>query len=133
MQIMTIHVALYAGVFEGMEAHWERLLEWAALCFCIPVMSYSALPFLINATMGLKRGVNMDLPIALAICLAFVASVHATLTGTGEPYYDSVAMFTFLMLGARYLEQRMRDRLDTQDDLPGAAASGSPHSARRPS
>ena len=44
-------------------------------------------------------------------------SFHATLSGAGDVYYDSVVMFTFLLLLARYIEQRLRRRLALEDDL----------------
>jgi Cu2+-exporting ATPase len=53
----------------------------------------------------------MDLPIALAIALAFGRErLWFTVTGGGAVYYDSVAMFTFFVLLGRYLEMRARHR-----------------------
>ena len=46
----------------------------------------------------------MDVPVAFAIAVAFAASVWATISGAGEVYYDSIAMFVFLLLTARYLQ-----------------------------
>lgn len=51
----------------------------------------------------------MDVPVALGIGVAFAASVWATLSGSGEVYFDSVAMFVFL-LGGRFLEMTARQR-----------------------
>ncbi len=120
MQVMMVQIALYAGAFQGMEPVYARLLEYTALAFCIPVVSYAAMPFFVSAAASLRRGLNMDAPIALAIMVAFSASLWATLTGDGEVYYDSVVMFTFLMLGARYLEQRLKLRLQIEDSLVAA-------------
>lgn len=54
---------------------------------------------------GLRRGrAGMDAPVALGIVAAFVPSVHATWTGRGEVYFDSVTMFVAFLLTARYLE-----------------------------
>jgi Cu2+-exporting ATPase len=52
----------------------------------------------------------MDVPVALAVIAAFIASAWATWTGQGEVYFDSVTMFVFLLLGARYLELRARQK-----------------------
>ena len=52
----------------------------------------------------------MDVPVALAISIAFVASAWATATDTGEVYYDSVVMFIFFLLSARYFELTARKR-----------------------
>ena len=117
MQVMMVQIALYAGAFQGMADHYARILEFTALLFCIPVVSYSAMPFFVSAAGSVRHGLSMDVPIALAITIAFSASLYATLTGVGEVYYDSVVMFTFLLLGARYLEQRLRTRLIVEDAL----------------
>ncbi len=108
MQVMMAAIALYAGALDSMGEAYRRLLEFTSLLFCIPVVAYCAMPFFSGALRALRTGVNMDVPIALAIAIAFSASLFATLTGEGEVYYDSVVMFTFLLLGARYVESRLR-------------------------
>ena len=120
MQVMMVQIALYAGAFQGIEDSMRRLLEYTALLFCIPVVVYSAVPFFRSALTSMRHGLNMDAPIALAVCIAFSISLVNTLRGSGEVYYDSVVMFTFLMLGARYLEQRLRHRLGVEDSLQAA-------------
>ncbi|MCR9278368.1 MAG: cation-translocating P-type ATPase [Pseudomonadaceae bacterium] len=122
MQVMMVSVALYAGGFYGMEEHFRQLLQLSSLIFCIPVVSYCALPFFTSALSclgvgGPARGLNMDVPIALAIAVAFSASLVATFKGTGEVYFDSVVMFTFLMLGARYFDARLRNSLTISDGV----------------
>jgi Cu2+-exporting ATPase len=52
----------------------------------------------------------MDVPIALGIGSAFGASLIATFTGGAEVYYDSLTMFVFFLLCARYLEMRARQK-----------------------
>jgi Cu2+-exporting ATPase len=56
----------------------------------------------------------MDLPVAIAIAAAFVASVHATLLDQGEIYFDSVAMFVLFLSASRFLEMRARHRSGDQ-------------------
>ncbi len=122
MQVMMAAIALYAGVFEGMEPAYQQLLRYTSLVFTIPVVCYSAMPFFTSALGSLKRGasLSMDVPIALAISIAFLTSLHATLSGTGEVYYDSVVMFTFLLLGARYIDNRLQHRFDLTGQLLAA-------------
>ncbi len=127
MQVMMIQIALYAGFFQGMDAGIHRLLTFAALVFTIPVFAYAAVPFFVNGFAWVipdallpdakRRSINMDTPIALAIAIAFGVSLTSTLTGEGEVYFDSVTMFTFLMLGARYLDQRLRQKLQVEASL----------------
>lgn len=95
----------------GVGAPWEGLLRLAGLAVATPVVGFAAAPFFRNAWRGLRAGrAGMDLPVALAIALAYVASLHATLTGRGETYFDSLAMFTFFLLLGRFLELRLRHR-----------------------
>jgi Cu2+-exporting ATPase len=111
MQIGMFAIALYAGDFAGMESDYRSYLRWASLVLCLPVVAYSSAPFFSGALRGLRHGApGMDLPVALAIALAFGASVWFTVAGGGAVYYDSVAMFTFFVLLGRYLEMRARHR-----------------------
>jgi hypothetical protein len=52
----------------------------------------------------------MDVPVALGVGAAFVASCWATLNQSGEVYFDSVTMFVFFLLGGRYLEMTARQK-----------------------
>ncbi|WP_298722631.1 heavy metal translocating P-type ATPase [uncultured Oceanisphaera sp.] len=111
MQVMMVALALYEDLFPGTDADLVEYFRWISLWLSIPVMSYSALPFYRNAWRGLKnRALNMDLPVSLAMVFAFVASVYATVTQTGDVYYECVSMFAFLLLTGRFLEIRAKRR-----------------------
>jgi Cu2+-exporting ATPase len=128
MQIMTLAVALYAGDWFGIEPAFERFFRWTSLLLCLPVIGYSALPFFTAAWRDLsRRQAGMDVPVALGIALAFTASAWHTIAGVGEVYFDSVAMFTFLLLGARYFELMARGRAGeaAENLLQGVPASAS--------
>lgn len=112
MQVMMFAIALYAGAFTGMDEPYRRLLELASLAFCLPVVAYSAQPFFRSALASWRTGLNMDVPVSMAILAAFTVSLANTLRGTGEVYYDSVVMFTFLLLGARYIDDRLKARFE---------------------
>jgi Cu2+-exporting ATPase len=89
----------------------EQLLRWASLVLTVPVVFYSAAPFFRNAWRDLRlRRVGMDVPVALGVGAAFAASVWATLTASGEVYFDSVTMFVFFLLSGRFLEMSARQR-----------------------
>ncbi len=89
----------------------EQLMRIASLVLTIPVALWAAVPFYSGAWRELKaRRVGMDVPVALGIIAAFAASVLATVRGEGVVYFDSVVMFVFLLLGARYLELSARAR-----------------------
>jgi Cu2+-exporting ATPase len=106
MQVGMLAVALYSGEVGD---PWRDLMRVASLLLTLPVILYSAQPFFSGAWRAVRlRRAGMDLPVAVALALATAASIWATWRGTGEVYYESVTMFVFLLLGARYLEMRAR-------------------------
>ncbi len=116
MQIMVIAVALYSSAWTGIDSRFEELFRRLSLLFVLPIMLYCAAPIFFGAVRDLKaKTATMDVPIALGLLIAFVASITATFSGRGEIYYDSIAMFVFFQLIARFLEksayQRMTDRI----------------------
>lgn len=115
MQVMMFAVALYAGDFYGIEPHIEQFLRVISLLVCLPIVFYSARPFFTGAMRGIRaRSPGMDVPVAIAILAAFLASTRATLLGAGDIYFDSVAMFVLFLSATRYLEMRARHRADDQ-------------------
>ena len=111
MQVMMYAIPVYLAGEGEMSADIESLMRWASLLLTLPVVCYSSAPFFRNAWRDLRLlRVGMDVPVALGIGTAFVASVWATLTHTGEVYFDSVAMFVFFLLGGRYLEMTARQK-----------------------
>lgn len=107
MQAMMVAVGLYAGA----TGYWMDFLRWLSLLVATPVVFFSAKPFFQNAFRSLRqKHLIMDVPVALAIGLAYLASVYATVTGTGEVYFESVSMFTFFLLLGRYVELRARHK-----------------------
>jgi len=111
MQVMMYALPAYIAADGEMTGDIEQLLRWASLALTLPVVGYSAAPFFKGAwrDLGLSR-LGMDVPVALGIAVAFGASVAATLAGAGEVYFDSVAMFVFLLLLGRYLGLLGRQR-----------------------
>ncbi|WML90204.1 heavy metal translocating P-type ATPase [Thiothrix lacustris] len=111
MQVMMIAVSMYVGAVSDMETGMRDFLRWISLIMTTPVVFYSARVFFSSAWRDLRRGrFGMDVPVSLAIGIAFSASVWATLTGSGEVYFDSVSMFTFFLLTGRYLEMAARHK-----------------------
>ncbi len=110
MQVMMYLVPVYLTNGE-MTADIEQLMRVASLMLTLPVVLYAAAPFFAGAWRDVRaRHLGMDVPVALGIGAAFAASVAATLGGGGPVYYDSVTMFVFLLLAARYLELTARAR-----------------------
>ncbi len=111
MQVMMLAVAMYAGESQGMDTGLRDFMRWISLLITLPVVFYSASSFFRSAWRDLKHHqLGMDVPVSLAIGLAFIASSWATVSNQGEVYFDSVTMFTFFLLTGRYLEMMARHR-----------------------
>ncbi|MFD1214995.1 heavy metal translocating P-type ATPase [Microbulbifer celer] len=111
MQVMMFAIALYFGASDGIEHQFEQFFRWVSLIVATPVVCYAAQPFFAAGWRGLRtRHLTMDVPVSLAIGLAYSASVYATVFGTGEVYFESVSMFTFFLLLGRSVEMRARHR-----------------------
>ena len=111
MQIMMYAFPSYLVGDGDMPRDIEQLLRWASLLLTLPVMFYSAAPFFSGAARDIRlRRAGMDVPIAMGIGIAFLASLIATWTGEGPVYFDSIAMFVCLLLVGRYLEVLARQK-----------------------
>lgn len=110
MQVMMFAVPTYVSA-DGVAPEHQALLDWASLTLTLPALVYSAAPFFRGAWRDVAmRRLGMDVPVALGLAAAFVASVWSTLVAGGPVYYDSVTMFIALLLVARYVELVARQR-----------------------
>jgi len=90
------------------------LMNWASLVMSIPVILYSAWPIWRGLGDAIHaHRITMDVPVAISMIAAFIPSVIATLTGSGEVYFDSVTMFIAFLLTARYFEDRAVQSVST--------------------
>lgn len=107
MQAMMVAVGMYTGATD----FWLDFLRWLSMLVATPVVFFSAWPFFNAAWRSIQmRHLVMDVPVALAIGLAYGASVWATISSTGDVYFESVSMFTLFLLVGRYVELRARHR-----------------------
>ncbi len=110
MQVMILAVALYTGQWWGIEPQFAAFFRWTSLVLTLPVLVYAGQPFFVGAARDLRLWrLTMDVPISLGLGAAFAASVWATVTG-GDVYFDTVVMFVFFLLVARYVELVARTR-----------------------
>lgn len=114
MQVMMLAIAMYFDVlveapsFDA-QSSFTPFFRWVSLIFATPVLLYSATPFYKNAWRNIKAGtLGMDIPVSIALLFSYFASFYATVTGEGEVYFESVAMFTFFLLIGRFLEMRAK-------------------------
>tara|TARA_A100001391_G_scaffold65107_1_gene40754 strand:+ start:5849 stop:8230 length:2382 start_codon:yes stop_codon:yes gene_type:complete len=112
MQAMMYSAALYLGVLDGDDEIYAWVFRIASFLVATPVVFYAGWPFFQGAWRGLRAGhPGMDLPVALALGLAWSGSLVNMAMGGGHVYFDSAAMFVFFLLLSRWLEQRQRHRV----------------------
>lgn len=129
MQVMMYAFPAYVDADAGtLSADASQLMRWAGLLLTLPVMVFSCRPFFAGAWRELRTGrIGLDLPIALGIGAAFLASAWATLSGTGTVYFDSISMLVLLILGARYVQRSVTRRATRSlDRLFEAAQAAAP-------
>jgi len=115
MQVMMYALPAYLAEPGDIGTDAQQLMRWASWVLTLPVMLFSAAPFLQGAWRSLRAGrIGMDVSIAFGLLIAFGASSLATFDPdsvlAGEVWFDSVTMFVFFLLSARLLEQVLRER-----------------------
>ena len=111
MQVMMYAVGLYAGDYFGIAESERSFLKWVSLLVTLPVLLYSGRIFFEGAWRSIRAGrPGMDVPVALAITLAFLASCYNFFRGAGEVWFDSVVMFIFFLSLGRHIEMVLRHR-----------------------
>ena len=120
MQVMMYAWPTYVGA--DITPEFEILLGWTSWLLTVPVMVYSAGPIFQSAWRSVQsfkqtHMLGMDVPIALALALAFTAGTINLVAGVGHTYFDSITMFVAFILAARYVELLAR-----QDAQGGAEA-----------
>ncbi|WP_169940026.1 heavy metal translocating P-type ATPase [Campylobacter sp. RM15925] len=125
MNIMWLSVAKYGGYFTGIRDDVKAVLSFAEFVLATPVLFYTGSGFFKGALAAIKnRRQNMDLLIVSGALLAYVFSIYAMFSRSGEVYFDSVAMIiTFVFIG-KYLEVLSKKRAgDTLDSLNSMVSS----------
>jgi len=110
MQVMMYAFPAYLGAGD-LSAEAAQLMRWASLLLTTPVLAFACRPFFAGARREAANGrIGLDTPIALGLAGGFAASAWATLSASGEVYFDSICMLAFLLLAARYAEAAARRR-----------------------
>ncbi len=131
MQAMMYGVGLYTGAFHGIEPIYEQFLRLVSALVATPVLVYAGRPFFVGALRDLKaRRPGMDVPVALALSIAYTASVWNTLTHGAEVYFDSVAMFIFFLSLGRFAEMSARHRASQSTDALSQLMPATAHRRR---
>ncbi|TNG00423.1 MAG: heavy metal translocating P-type ATPase [Gammaproteobacteria bacterium] len=107
---------------------WIVIGRWTGLFVCLTLLAYPGQDFFIGAWRDLKnQRFGMDIPIVLGLSAAFLGSLHSMLVGYGEVYLDSIAMFVFFVLLARYFETTGKIRAASHMDFLAKAVPAFAH------
>ncbi|MEN5275926.1 cation-translocating P-type ATPase [Brucella sp. TWI432] len=105
--VMLLSVAVWSGA----DAATRDMFHWLSGLIALPTLIYSGRIFYVSAWNALRtRRVNMDVPIALAISLAFGMSVYETMNHGQHAYFDASVTLLFFLLIGRTLDYLMRTR-----------------------
>jgi Cu2+-exporting ATPase len=84
---------------------WISIGRWTSVMLVTLILAYSGQEFFAGAWGDLRnRRLGMDIPVVLGLSAAYVGSLYTTISGRGEVYFDSIAMFVFFLLLARRYE-----------------------------
>lgn len=112
MEVMAHAIATYwMGGFDtqGKLQLWEQIGRYTDLIVVTIMIVYAGADFFISAWRDLKnKHLGMDVPIVLGLSAAYIGSFIATIRQQNEVYFDSIAMFLFLMLAAKIYEMKGR-------------------------
>lgn len=109
--IMLFSVSVWSGLASDMDPSTRDLFHWISALIAVPAVAYAGRPFFRSALSALKaRGLNMDVPISLAVLLATGMSLVETVRGAEHVYFDASVTLLFFLLIGRYLDISMRAR-----------------------
>lgn len=106
--IMLLSVSVWSGHGE-MGQDTRQIMHAISGGIALPVLIYCGRHFFHSAWAALRHGhANMDVPISLALILAFSVSVWETALGGAHAYFDASIMLLFFLLIGRFLDARLR-------------------------
>ncbi len=123
MNVMAISLALYSGLFGGIEAEFARYFRWMSLVLVVPAVAWPGRVFFTSAWHAVRLGrLHMDVPIAIALGAGVVQGAVNTARDAGPVYFDAVATLILLLLVGRYLQHRAQRGAADAAALLGALA-----------
>ena len=114
--IMLLAFALYSGLNLADDPAMAGAARWLSMLLAFGALLYGGAEFVQRAWQSVRlawrrrdlRALHMDTPIALGLVVGFGDSTWATVTGTGEVWFDSITVLTAALLTARWLQLRSR-------------------------
>ena len=105
---------LSVSVWSGAEGATRDLFHWVSALIAIPALAFAGRIFFRSAWTALSHGrMNMDVPIALGVSLAYAMSLYETINHGDHAYFDAAVSLLFFLLIGRTLDHVMRDRART--------------------
>ncbi|PAY18312.1 copper-translocating P-type ATPase [Rhodopirellula sp. SM50] len=115
---MWIAIALYAGDASGVASEHRLFLRIAAAVLGIATVAFPGRTFFVSALAALRNWTpHMDLPVALGLSVGTIVGLVNAISGSGEVYFDSLAMLVFLLLIGRWIQFRQQHRAASAVDL----------------
>ncbi|RUW03988.1 MULTISPECIES: cation-translocating P-type ATPase [unclassified Mesorhizobium] len=118
---------LSVSVWSGAEGPTRDLFHWLSALIAIPALVFAGAIYFRSAANALRHGrMNMDVPIAVGVSLAYAMSLYETVTHGEHAYFDASTSLLFFLLIGRTLDHVMRERARTAvSGLSRLAARGS--------
>ncbi|MBE0464688.1 MAG: heavy metal translocating P-type ATPase metal-binding domain-containing protein [Halomonadaceae bacterium] len=116
---------LNGAALENVNPHAYTLFHWLPLGLATAVMLFATPPFFRRALVDIRRGLlGPAVPISLALSIAYLASIYATLLHTGEHYAGFITLLTTLLLLGGYVKSSLglgHVQNTLKDALPASA------------
>lgn len=114
--IMLLSFPEYLGIDRSFQ-EFRAFFGFISLFLAIPTFFFSGSDYLKHAWRGIKqRFINMDIPIALGMCVLLVRSAYEIITQTGAGYLDSLAGLVFFLLLGKWFQRKSYDALSFERD-----------------
>ncbi|RWG45352.1 MAG: heavy metal translocating P-type ATPase, partial [Mesorhizobium sp.] len=105
---------LSVSVWSGAEGPTRDLFHWLSALIAIPALVFAGAIYFRSAANALRHGrMNMDVPIAVGVSLAYAMSLYETVTHGEHAYFDASTSLLFFLLIGRTLDHVMRERART--------------------
>ena len=102
---------LSVSVWSGADGATRDLFHWVSALIALPALAFAGGIYYRSAWNALRHGrMNMDVPIAIGVSLAYALSLYETATGGPHAYFDAAVTLLFFLLIGRTLDHVMRDR-----------------------
>ena len=105
---------LSVSVWSGAEGATRDLFHWVSALIALPAMIFAGRIYYRSAWSVLRHGrMNMDVPIAIGITMAYGLSLYETIHSGKHAYFDASVTLLFFLLIGRTLDHVMREKART--------------------